>query len=172
MDMHPAEFREPGVHGKAIHGRVIEIQIPLLFERRISWLTEWEGRIWGRKEWFVCNSNLIYSNLVMAEMDSRLLYRLCLLFLLTLRAKFTVTGSAFGQLNHSWGDEALRPEFRPTWQQKGAQSWLPKTVMATQTILENSLPPRPFTMWYKPTHKQTQMYQSHKQTDNKGCLKS
>lgn len=57
------------------------------WKRRISWLTctfitESEGKAGGTKEWFVCNLNLIYSNLVMAEMDSRVLYGPCLVALL------------------------------------------------------------------------------------------
>lgn len=61
-------------------------------------------------------ANLIFFNLVMAEMDSKAVYGPCLVVLLTSRAKSRVTGSALGQRGQSWKDGEFRLGVRPTKQ--------------------------------------------------------
>lgn len=88
MDICLAGLRESGLHGKTIHGcfyRFLWSASPLHIERKrkISWLTctfiaEWERKAGKGKELFVCNVNLIFSNLAMAEMDSKALNGPCL----------------------------------------------------------------------------------------------
>lgn len=58
----------------------------------------------------------------MAEMNSRVLQGPCLVVLLTLRAKFRVTGSALGHLGQSWKDGELRPGVRPTRQGEASKA--------------------------------------------------
>lgn len=147
-------------------------------KRRISWLSctliiEWEGST-GEGKWFVCNLNLIYSNLVMAEMDLSVLYGPCLVVLLTTRAKSRVTGSALGQLGQRWKDGELSPGVRPTRQGEASKSCCQelRAMMAPPTILDISLPPKHLTCSISQyTNKQTHTH-SHKHADAKGCLES
>ena len=111
----------------------------------------------GRKEWFECRLNLIYSNSVMAEMDSRVLYGPCLVVLLTTGAKSRVTGSALGQLGsragkmESWELELAQPG-RERLAEPAARNW----GLYGTTDCSGYLPPtKALNMQYKPTHKQT-----------------
>lgn len=153
MVMCPAGIRRAGVCGKTIHGHLLEIPLLCMWSEEETIQASTERKRRGRKEWFACIFSLTYSNLGMAETDSRVFSGPCLVAQLTSGAKYGVTGRALGQQN--------KPESSDVESAQHNREMLGKSAARNcrlygTTDYSGYLPPtKALNMQYKPTHKQT-----------------